>query len=182
MERLKKEHGSQPPLGSPKIGGPFELVDQHGKTFNFPADLNGAHSLVYFGFTHCPDVCPEELEKISQAIRLIESKVGVGKVIPLFVTCDPDRDTPAAITEYLRDFHPSFIGLTGAPDALKQVAKLFRVYFKPTGTSKDNDYLVDHSIFYFLMDPQGHYALHFGKDATPEQVASDIIERLKPIN
>lgn len=87
-------------VGAPKIGGPFTLTDHTGKSFAFPADCAGAHSLIYFGFTHCPDVCPEELEKISEALGMLGEKVQGVKT--LFVTCDPDRDTPPVIAEYLK--------------------------------------------------------------------------------
>ena len=87
-------------VGAPKVGGPFTLTTHTGKPFAFPADLQGAHSLIYFGFTHCPDICPEELEKISEALGMLGAKLGSLKT--LFVTCDPDRDTPQVMAEYLK--------------------------------------------------------------------------------
>jgi protein SCO1/2 len=107
----------------------------------------------------------------------------VGSVKTLFVTCDPDRDTPPVIAEYLKDFHPSIVGITGGMDDVKAAAKLFRVYFKAARTSASakpgEDYLVDHSIFYYLMDPEGRYVTHFGRDTRPEECAAVIKEALE---
>lgn len=184
-------------LGTPKIGGPFTLLSHRGTPFSWPADMQGAHSLIYFGFTHCPDICPEELEKITEAVSMVEEKTkGQGmRLQPIFITCDPDRDDPAAIASYLKgtikmyflifsfeDFHPSFIGVTGSMQDVKDAARLFRVYFKAArtgGAAASDDYLVDHTIFYYLMDPEGKYVTHFGRDHRPSDVANGIIEAMQ---
>ncbi len=180
-------------IGMPKIGGPFRLINHQGRAFDYPKDLNGAHSLIYFGFTHCPDICPEELDKISEAVKMVEAAHPKGKLQTLFITCDPQRDSPQAIADYLKgtkmlsrhsksclDFHPSIIGLTGDIDAVRETAKLFRVYYKAakTSTTDPNDYLVDHTIFYYLMDPNGQYVTHFGRDHKAKDVAQSILEVL----
>lgn len=164
----------------PRIGGPFTLTDHHGQPFSYPADLKGAYALIYFGFTHCPDICPEELEKISQALDMV-NKALPGRLQPLFISCDPERDSPAAITEYLQDFHPTIIGITGPLDRVKEAARLFRVYFKAakTGSSESGDYLVDHTIFYYLMSPDGEYVAHFGRDHQPKEVADTILQIMR---
>ena len=113
---------------------------------------------VYFGFTHCPDICPEELDKMAKMIDNVNQKTsslvsGSGSVLrPVFITCDPARDTPAVMKAYLREFHPALIGLTGAYDEIKAVCKAYRVYFStPEHVKPGQDYLVDHSIYFYLM-------------------------------
>lgn len=103
-----------------------------------------------------------------------------GRLVPLFISCDPERDSPAALKDYLRDFHPSIIGITGEPLLVREAAKLFRVYFKAARTSATDpeDYLVDHTIFYYLMDPHGRYVTHFGRDHRAEEVAATIIQTI----
>lgn len=180
---MAKKEAAAGSLGAPKIGGPFSLTDHNGNPYVFPKDLNGAHALVYFGFTNCPDICPEELDKISTAIGIVGKKSPSSKLQTLFITCDPERDDPKAIKEYLRDFHPSIIGITGPLDLVKEAARLFRVYFKAAKTgASDSDYLVDHTIFYYLMDPEGKYVTHFGREHHPEDVAQSIVELVEQYN
>ena len=151
-------------IGKPKVGGPFELIDHHGRPFT-DRDLRGKYSLVYFGFTHCPDICPEELDKMAEMIDLVKSKLGPtttknsrdgggegGILRPIFISCDPARDSPAVIRSYLAEFHPDLIGLTGDYEAIKAVCKAYRVYFStPEHVRAGQDYLVDHSIYFYLM-------------------------------
>lgn len=122
-------------------------------------------SQVYFGFTHCPDICPEELDKMSAMIDFVSlpntsssspssssSVPGRPTLLPIFITCDPARDTPSVLKSYLAEFHPSIVGLTGTWEQVKQVCKAYRVYFStPEGVKPGQDYLVDHSIYFYLM-------------------------------
>ena len=150
-------------IGKPKVGGPFQLIDHHGRPFT-DQDLRGKYSLVYFGFTHCPDICPEELDKMAEMIDLVKSKFGPtstttvntrdggGILRPIFISCDPARDSPAVIKSYLAEFHADLIGLTGDYEAVKAVCKAYRVYFStPEHVRAGQDYLVDHSIYFYLM-------------------------------
>lgn len=106
---------------------------------------------VYFGFTHCPDICPEELDKMVEMVRQTKEKCG-NIVRPLFISCDPARDTPQVVKVYLEDFSSEIVGLTGSYDAIKQVCKDYRVYFStPPHLKAGQDYLVDHSIYFYLM-------------------------------
>ena len=165
-------------VGRPKVGGPFELVDQDGKTMTHE-DLRGKYSLVYFGFTHCPDICPEELDKMARMFDLVEAE-RPGAVAPVFVTCDPARDTPPVLKEYLSEFHPRFIGLTGTYDQIKAMCKAYRVYFStPTSVKPGQDYLVDHSIYFYLMDPEGDFVEALGRQHSPEQAAKIILDHTK---
>lgn len=106
---------------------------------------------VYFGFTHCPDICPEELDKMAEMIDEVK-KVAGNTLRPIFITCDPARDTPAVMKAYLKEFHPDIIGLTGTWDDIKGICKKYRVYFStPPDVKPGQDYLVDHSIYFYLM-------------------------------
>ena len=112
---------------------------------------------VYFGFTHCPDICPEELDKMAQMLDLVSEKLPPSNprtpdLLPVFITCDPARDTPSVLKRYLAEFHPNLIGLTGTWEQIKAVCRSYRVYFStPPGVKPGMDYLVDHSIYFYLM-------------------------------
>ncbi|KAH7405709.1 SCO1/SenC-domain-containing protein [Phaeosphaeria sp. MPI-PUGE-AT-0046c] len=165
-------------MGKPKVGGPFQLVDQEGKVFSSD-DMLGKYSLVYFGFTHCPDICPDELDKMALMYdKVVES---CGKVLlPLMITCDPARDNPAVLKEYLKEFHPEFIGLTGSYEQIKSTCKAYRVYFStPASVKPGEDYLVDHSIYFYLMDPEGDFVEAIGRNFTADQAAKIMIDHIK---
>jgi protein SCO1 len=139
-------------------------------------------SQVYFGFSHCPDICPEELDKMASMIDLVRSSPSYASssppppLLPLFITCDPARDTPGVLKEYLSEFHPDIIGLTGTWEAIKDVCKKYRVYFStPENVKKGQDYLVDHSIYFYLMDPEGDFVEAIGRQHSPEQAAGIIL-------
>jgi len=165
--------------GKPKVGGPFSLTDLDGKTFT-DADLIGKYSLVYFGFTHCPDICPDELDKMAKVIDIVDQKAGRGVMRPIFISCDPARDTPSVLRAYLKEFHDSLIGLTGTWEQTKNVCKQYRVYFSTPQDVKpgDEDYLVDHSIYFYLMDPEGDFVECIGRQDTPESAASCILDHI----
>jgi protein SCO1/2 len=106
---------------------------------------------IYFGFTHCPDICPDELDKMSEMIEKIKSACG-DVLMPIMITCDPARDSPGVLKPYLEEFHPDIIGLTGEYEDIKQTCKVYRVYFStPPNVKPGQDYLVDHSIYFYLM-------------------------------
>lgn len=137
-------------MGRPLVGGPFSLTDHNGKPFT-NEDMKGKYALVYFGFTHCPDICPEELDKMAGMIDRVKEKHG-NVLLPVFITCDPARDTPEVTKEYLAEFHPDIVGLTGEYQQIKDTCKVYRVYFStPADVKPGQDYLVDHSIYFYLM-------------------------------
>jgi protein SCO1/2 len=160
-------------VGKPKIGGPFTLTNHEGKAMS-STELPGRFLLVYFGFTHCPDICPEEMEKMSVVVDEVDKAHGDKTLTPVFITCDPQRDTPPVIAEYLKDFSPKMVGFTGSHEEIAKVAKSYRVYYsKPPDTAED--YLVDHSIFFYLMDPNGQFVDCYGKS----QDAPTVIQSVK---
>ena len=165
-------------VGRPRIGGPFSLVSSTGHPFT-EKDLLGSFSLVYFGFTNCPDICPEELDKMSNVVDAVAAKHG-DVINPVFVTCDPARDRVPLVAEYIADFHPRMIGLTGSYDDVKAACKAYRVYFStPPGADPTTDYLVDHSIFFYLMDPEGKFVDAFGKSTTQDEVLAKVQDYVK---
>jgi cytochrome oxidase Cu insertion factor (SCO1/SenC/PrrC family) len=164
---------------APSVGGPFALTDQFGK-LRTDADFRGQYMLVFFGFTHCPDICPIELQTISDALDQLGS--AAAKVTPIFITVDPARDTPDALRTYAANFHPRLVALTGNAEAIGKVAKSYRVYYaKATGTSAPSDpaaYIMDHSAVVYLMGPNGDYVDHFGPDVTAQAMAEHLRNRL----
>ncbi|KAI9755227.1 MAG: hypothetical protein M4579_004359 [Chaenotheca gracillima] len=164
-------------MGRPKVGGPFQLIDENGKPFS-SEDMKGKYALVYFGFTHCPDICPEELDKMAGMIDQVKARAG-NVMRPIFITCDPARDTPAVTKTYLSEFHPDMIGLTGTWEDIKAVCKHYRVYFStPPGVQSGQDYLVDHSIYFYLMDPEGDFVEAIGRQHSAEQAAKIITDHV----
>jgi protein SCO1/2 len=155
------------------IGGPFRLTDQNGKTVT-DADLKGKWSLVYFGYTHCPDACPTALNDISIALEDLGAKRDA--VRPVFITVDPERDTPEALKAYVTSFDAPILALTGTPDEVAQAAKGYRVYYAKHPEA-GGDYSMDHSSVIYVMDPQGRFTASFTHESTPEQIA----ERLKKL-
>lgn len=143
-------------------------------------DLLGKFSLIYFGFTNCPDICPEELDKMSAVVDEADKALGEELVQPVFISCDPARDTVEQTARYVADFHPRLIGLTGTYDDVKRACKSYRVYFStPPDASPDDDYLVDHSIFFYLMDPKGGFVDAFGKNSTASEVTKKVLDAVE---
>ncbi|KAH9054153.1 SCO1 protein [Lactarius vividus] len=173
QEQKQKEMESRS-VGRAHVGGPFEMTTHDGKPFT-DKDLLGKWSLVYFGFTNCPDICPEELDKMSAAVTELDKSFGP-IVQPIFISVDPARDTLPQMARYVSDFHPRLIGLAGDYATTKATCKAYRVYFStPPGTKPGDDYLVDHSIFFYFMDPDGNFVDAFGKSSTEV----DVVERVK---
>ncbi|WRT65655.1 uncharacterized protein IL334_002600 [Kwoniella shivajii] len=182
LERRQQELASKS-IGKPQIGGPFKLNKHDGGEFT-EKDLLGNWSLIYFGFTNCPDICPEELDKMGDAINMIDKKSGKQNnqngVLPIFISVDPARDTIPQVNKYIQEFHPRMVGLVGDYEAVKKTCKMYRVYFStPPDASATDDYLVDHSIFFYLMDPLGQFVDAFGKATTAEQVTEKVLDSMK---
>lgn len=160
--------------GIARIGGPFTLVDHTGAE-RTEAHLKGRHALIYFGYSFCPDVCPTALADM--LIALDELGPDAGKVQPVFITIDPDRDTPAALGKYVGNFHPRLIGLSGSPAQIGQAARSYRVYYAKVDDPKAGEnYLMDHSSVIYLMDPDGRYLTHFSHGIAPDRMAKRLRE------
>lgn len=155
------------------IGGNFTLTDHNGNEFS--SDLmKGRLSLVYFGFTFCPDICPTSLQKLTNVLTILD-KYQID-VLPIFITVDPSRDTKELLKEYLGHFHPKFIGLTGTEKDINKVADLYKVFYaRAEGADKAGDkYMIDHSSFVYLMDKNGKYLKHFYMATKAEEIVDFI--------
>ena len=161
------------------VGGPFELTDHTGRV-RTERDFRGQLTLVYFGFTYCPDICPTDLQAIGLALDKLGSDAD--RVQPLFVTVDPERDTAQHLAEYVPLFHPRLIGLTGSREAVRKAADAYKVYFAKVPTGKEaSNYTVDHTAFIYLMDRDGNYLGFFPPGTTPDRMAEIIRPRLAEV-
>ena len=159
------------PIAAPAaIGGPFKLTDQNGQTIT-DGDLKGHPFLVFFGFTNCPEVCPTALFDISEIFTALGSDAD--KLNALFITVDPERDTPAKLKDYLSSFNPRLKGVGGDADALAAVAKAYRVYYKKVPL-KDGDYTMDHTAIVYLMDKDGRFVSPFSLKRKPDVSAAEL--------
>jgi protein SCO1 len=151
------------------IGGPFQLVDQNGRGVS-AQDLKGRPFLVFFGFTHCPDVCPTTLFEVSEVLRALGPDAD--KVNALFVSVDPERDTPDKLKEYLSSFDPHLTGLTGSPEAIAAMTKSYRAYVKKV--PQGDGYTMDHTAIVYLMDKDGRFVAPFSLKRKPAEAAADL--------
>jgi protein SCO1/2 len=152
------------------IGGPFQLTDQNGKAVT-DKSLKGKPTLIFFGYTHCPDVCPTSLFEISEVLRVMGKDAD--KINAVFISVDPERDTPATMKDYLSSFDPHLEGLSGDPAETAKVISSYRVYAKKVPT-KDGDYTMDHTALIYLMDRDGKFVSPFNLKRTPEEAAADL--------
>ena len=158
---------SASPIGP---GGPFHLEDQTGRPVS-DQDMKGRPYLVFFGYTHCPDVCPTTLFEISEVMKALGKDAD--RADALFITVDPERDTPAVMADYLSNFDPHLRGLTGDPAAVAEALKAYRVYAKKVPL-KDGDYTMDHTAVVYLMDKFGRFVAPFNLKQTPEAAAAQL--------
>jgi protein SCO1/2 len=152
------------------IGGPFQLTDQTGQTVT-DKSMQGRPSLIFFGFTHCPDVCPTTLFEISEVLKAMGTDAD--RVNAYYISVDPERDTQAAMKEYLSSFDPRLKGLTGNTEEIAKVLSEYRVYAKKVPL-KDGDYTMDHTALVYLMDRDGKFVSPFNINRKPDDAASDL--------
>jgi protein SCO1 len=152
------------------VGGPFHLEDQNGKPVS-DQDLKGRPFLVFFGFTHCPDICPTTLFEMSQLMHALGPDAD--RTAAVFITVDPERDTPAVIKDYLSNFDPHVRGLTGDQASVNAALKAYRVYAKKVPLD-NGDYTMDHTALVYLMDKDGSFVAPFNVNRTPEAEAADL--------
>jgi protein SCO1 len=160
------------------IGGPIALIDQNGMPFG-EAQLQGRYRLIYFGFSFCPDICPTELTNMQNGLQRFEAMdaARARKVQPIFISVDPERDTPAALKDYASNFHPRLVALTGTPAQIASTTKAYRIYAQKRIEGGDSqNYLVDHSSVMFLMAPDGRYLTNFGYGTPPDTIAKTLSE------
>uniref|UniRef100_A0A3B4AUE1 SCO cytochrome c oxidase assembly protein 2 n=1 Tax=Periophthalmus magnuspinnatus TaxID=409849 RepID=A0A3B4AUE1_9GOBI len=158
--------------------GTFSLVDHNGQR-RTKQDFLGSWVLLYFGFTHCPDICPDELEKMSAVVSVLDQDPSLPKVQPLFITVDPERDTAQALAVYVKDFHSRLIGLTGTPEEVKHAGRDYRVYANPGPKDEDGDYIVDHTILIYLISPDGLFLDYYNRMKSQEQITESIRNHMK---
>lgn len=162
----------QQTIGKAAIGGPFTLKDGAGKAVT-EKDFAGKPMLVFFGFTHCPDVCPAGLQVIAAALDELGDKAS--RMTPLFITVDPERDTPEVVDKYAKSFHKAIVGLSGTPEEVTAAIKAYRVYAKKVpDEANPGEYSVDHSPFIYLMDARGEFVRHFSHGADAKMIAAEI--------
>ncbi len=154
------------------VGGPFALVDHTGAPVTSDT-YAGKYRLMFFGFTYCPDICPTELQVMATALDRLPADT-LAKVQPLFVSIDPGRDTPAAMAEYVAQFHPAIVGLTGTAEQVDATAKAFRVYAARAPGGDAESYLMDHSTYTYLMGPSGEFLTVFPRGTGAEEMAAAV--------
>ena len=159
----------RPETGQVEIGGAFSLTDHEGHK-KTDLDFRGRYLMVYFGYSYCPDICPMALHHMTEALSLLGDQAK--KIQPLFITVDPERDTAWHLSQYLKNYHPSFVGLTGSYADIQAVIQRYHVYASKITPDQASDYLMDHSSIIYIMDPQGRYIAHFNHNTAPEDMVS----------
>jgi protein SCO1/2 len=173
-ERLLPSVGQQV-TGKALIGGAFTLTDNTGKRVT-DQDFHGKYTLVFFGFTSCPDICPAGLQLMAGALEKLGTKAQ--RITPIFISVDPQRDTPEKLAAYVKNFDPRLVGLTGTPEEIAAVAKAYKVYYaKVPSKERPDDYTMDHTSIIYVMDPKGEFVTHF----TPSTSADDMAAKLDKI-
>jgi len=165
----------KPPLAGARIGAPFTLTDGAGRTVS-DRDFAGKYRIMYFGYTFCPDVCPVDVQVIGAGLKAFEGRdaAKARQVVPIFVTVDPERDTPPVVRAFVQNFHPRMVGLTGSPAAIAALAKAYGVYAQKREAAPGGGYLVDHSRQAYLMDPDGKPLALLPTEGGADKVADEL--------
>lgn len=175
LDRLRAPTQVMSSIGKAAVGGPFTLTDHTGRRVS-DRDFRGQYILVYFGFTFCPDVCPSGLQVMAAALDQLGPKAE--KITPIFISVDPERDTPEQLAQYVPSFHPRLVGLTGTPDEIQDVTKAYRVYYRKVKDEKSTaEYTIDHTSIIYLMSPDGEFIAHF-THATPASAMAEKLEKV----
>lgn len=174
LRQLRVKQLQQVALGQ----GNFSLLD-HGGQRRTKKDFLGSWVLLYFGFTHCPDICPDELDKLSAVVSDLDRDSSLPPVQPVFITVDPERDDVPALARYVKDFHPRLIGLTGTPEEVKNAGRDYRVYASPGPKDEDGDYIVDHTILIYLVTPDGLFLDYYNRMKNQEQIAESVRNHIR---
>ncbi len=166
---------ARPPLAGARIGGPFTLTDQDGKKVS-DTDFAGKYRIIYFGYTYCPDVCPVDVQNLAMGLRILE-KTDPGlasRIVPIFITVDPARDTPPVLKQFVSAFHPRMIGLTGSADEIADVAADFAIFYQAQPPGPTGAYTVNHSRQAYLFGPDGKPLALLSQEGTPQAIATEI--------
>ena len=165
----------EPPLAGSTIGGDFTLTDSKGQTVRW-GDFAGKYRIVYFGYTFCPDICPTDMQRVAQGLKILKGKDAelAAKVVPIFISIDPDRDTPAVVGEFASAFSPDVVGLTGTPDQIAATAQTFKVAYAKEPPAKNGSYLMQHSTIVYLFGPDGAPIATLPTDLGAEAVAAEL--------
>jgi len=166
---------AKPPLEGARIGGAFTLTDQNGRTVT-ERNFDGKYRIMYFGYTFCPDVCPTDVQAIGAAVKKLEASdpALAAKIVPVFVTVDPARDTPAVLKQFVSAFHPRMVGLTGTDVQIAKIKTEYAVYSSKGDPSPGGGYLVNHSRQAYLMDPDGKPLALLPQEQGPDAVVTEI--------
>lgn len=166
---------AKPPLQGAHIGGPFALVDQNGRTVT-DAAFKGKYRIVYFGYTYCPDVCPVDVQNIAGGLKLLDrtDPALAARIVPIFITVDPARDTPAVLKQFVGAFDSRFVGLTGTPEQISQVADEFKIFYQAQPPGPGGGYIVNHSRQAYLFDPDGRPLALLPQERAPADIADEI--------
>jgi len=165
--------------GRPAIGGAFQLIDHNGLP-RTDADYSGKFLVVYFGYTFCPDICPTGLRSFTRALEKLKPDE-IKQIQPLFISVDPNRDTPEELKTFVGQYHPSLVGLTGASRDIESVAKKYKVFFQLHKKDTDGQYyLVDHSSIFYIINPRGAYCGHFTHASSVEDMLAALRQALYP--
>jgi protein SCO1/2 len=169
------DEAARPPLAGATIGGPFTLIDQHGRQIS-DRSFAGKYRIMYFGYTYCPDVCPTDMQHLGAALRLLDRQdpALAKRVVPIFRTVDPTRDTPAVLGAFVSAFSPRMVGLTGSADAIARVASEYRIFYEKQPPTPDGGYIVEHSNIAYLMSPDNHPLAQVPVAGAPEAIVATI--------
>lgn len=165
------QNADAPPLAGAKIGGPFALVDQHGKQVH-DSDFVGKYRIVYFGYSYCPDVCPVDVQNIALAMRALDTSDPAlsARIVPIFITVDPVRDTPPVLKQFAAAFYPRLVALTGTPVQIEAVKKSFAIFSQAEPKRPDGGYIVNHSRLAYLFGSDGKPLALLPQDKSPEEI------------
>jgi protein SCO1/2 len=166
---------AEPPLAGATIGGDFALTASDGRTVRW-TDFAGKYRIVYFGYAFCPDICPTDMQRVAQGLKVLKADdpAKAAMIQPIFITIDPERDTPAVVGEFAAAFSPDIIGLTGTPDQIAAAAKAFKVFFAKGEAVEGGGYLVDHSNIVYLFGPGGEPLATLPVDKGADAVAAEL--------
>ncbi|MCM0000639.1 MAG: SCO family protein [Erythrobacter sp.] len=166
---------AEPPLAGAAIGGDFALKNSKGETVRW-GDFAGKYRIVYFGYTFCPDICPTDMQRVAQGLKALKASdpAKAGKVVPIFITIDPERDTQAVVGEFAAAFSPDIVGLTGTPEQIAATAKTFKVFYQNGEAQPGGGYLVDHSNVVYLFGPDGAPIATLPTDRGGDAVAAEL--------